>query len=142
LFIYTEVKTEEPSEDEPVVAPEVYRSVMFLESAFRFSLLGWKDLILVDEDNVELQRDLVVKYNRFIIKKSWREEKPFKEAVELLLEFTKLPVSARQNHAFNLCLKKKESKPKRTSLKPVTEPEPEEDEVITITHSVSNSTVS
>lgn len=90
------------------IGPEQYRCVMFLETAFRFSVLQWKDIILVDHDKFDEQVELVYQMNIHVIKRTWRREKPYKDAVCLLREFMSLDVGERQAHAFSLSLERKQ----------------------------------
>ncbi|XP_021953950.1 histone-lysine N-methyltransferase NSD2 [Folsomia candida] len=87
--------------------PDDYRSVVFLETAFRIAVLQWKDIILVDENNFDEQVELIYQLNINIIKRTWRREKPYKDAVQLLKEFISLDITLRQAHAFQLSLEHK-----------------------------------
>lgn len=105
---------------------EDFRSVMFLETAFRYAVLQWKDIILVDEDNFDEQCELVYQLNINVVKKNWKREKPYRDAIDLLKEFTTLDISTRQAHAFQLSLERKQSKviEKAASNKPSRKSEP------------------
>lgn len=95
-----------PSEEEDLSSNE-YGCVMFLETTFRYALLHWNNIILAAENQIEIQETLVTKLNRCVIKKNFRPEKAYKEAVALLNQFIPMDVSKRQDHISNLSLERK-----------------------------------
>lgn len=72
---------------------------MFLEENFRFAAIPWDSIIALSEGDVELQKSLVPRFNKAVIKRNWHPSNSYKLALAMIDDFCEQEPLARQKFA-------------------------------------------